>query len=142
MKEIAGDFGKKVLREINKEDVLSKINELREKYGDRAVLRALHFFDENENVDLLVKALKANDFNVYANINPKEQGISLALYVAEGILKNKGSYRVHGGGFGGTTQNFVPLDMADEFKRETEKIFGEGKCHILNIRKYGGIKVF
>lgn len=161
MKEIAKYFGKNVLREINREKVIENIEVLRGKFGDRAVLRALHYFDENENVDILSSALKDNDFetflkinkksgnssfrylqNVYANINPSEQGIALAVYVAENILKDKGSYRVHGGGFGGTTQNFVPLDLVDEFKEKTEKIFGKGKCHILNIRKYGGIKVF
>ena len=161
MKEVAKHFNKKVLREITKEDVLFNIQSLREKLGDRAVLRALHFLDENENVDILSKSLKDNDFdtflkinkksgnssfrylqNVYANINPKEQGISLAVYVAENILKEKGAYRVHGGGFGGTTQNFVPKDMVEEFKEKTEAVFGKGKCHVLNIRKYGGIKVF
>lgn len=161
MKNVAEYFGKSVLREIKREDVLENIQTLREKFGDRAVLRCLHYFDENENVDVLSNALKEKDFdtflkvnkksgnssfrflqNVYANINPAEQGISLAIYVAENILKDKGSYRVHGGGFGGTTQNFVPENMVSEFKEKTEKIFGKDKCHILNIRKYGGIKVF
>lgn len=161
MKNVAEYFGKSVLREIKREDVLENIQTLREKFGDRAVLRCLHYFDENENVDVLSNALKEKDFdtflkvnkksgnssfrflqNVYANINPSEQGIALAIYVAENILKDKGSYRVHGGGFGGTTQNFVPENMVLEFKEKTEKIFGKDKCHILNIRKYGGIKVF
>ncbi len=161
MKKVAGYFGKEALRSITKEDILKNISDLREKFGDRAVLRSLHFIDENKNVDMLVEALKNSDFdeflrinkksgnssyrylqNVYANINPSEQGISLAVYMAENILENKGAYRVHGGGFGGTTQNFVPLSMVSEFKKEIEKVFGEGKCHILNIRKYGGIKVF
>lgn len=161
MKAIAKHFGKSTLSEVTKADVLENIAELREKYGDRAVLRSLHFFDENENVVNQVAALKENDFekflsyskksgnssykylqNVYANIAPNEQGISVALYAAEDILKGKGACRVHGGGFGGTTQNFVPSDMVSEFKEKTERIFGDGKCHILNIRKYGGIKVF
>ena len=125
------------------------------------MLRALHFFDENENVVNQVNALKDRDFdkflfyskksgnssykylqNVYANIAPREQGISVALYVAENILGNKGASRVHGGGFGGTTQNFVPNSLTDKFKEEIEKVVGKGRCHILNIRKYGGIKVF
>lgn len=161
MKKVAKYFGKNVLREVNKEEIISNIQPIREKLGDRAVLRALHFLDENENVDNLSQSLKNNDFdtflkvnkksgnssfrflqNVYANINPQEQGISLAIYIAESILKDKGAYRVHGGGFGGTTQNFVPEDMVSEFKEKTEQVFGKGKCHILNIRKYGGIKVF
>ncbi len=161
MKAVAQFFDKEALRGITKEDVLNNIGALREKFGDRAVLRSLHFLDENENVAMLANALKKGDFNeflrinkksgnssfrflqnVYANINPSEQGISLAVYMAENILKDVGAYRVHGGGFGGTTQNFVPLGIAEEFKTEIEKVFGEGKCHILNIRKYGGIKVF
>ena len=161
MKNVAKYFGKNVLREVKKEEIISNIQPIREKFGDRAVLRALHFLDENENVDNLSQSLKNNDFdtflkvnkksgnssfrflqNVYANINPQEQGISLAIYIAESILKDKGAYRVHGGGFGGTTQNFVPEDMVSEFKEKAEQVFGKGKCHILNIRKYGGIKVF
>ena len=161
MKNVEKYFGKNVLREVKKEEIISNIQPIREKFGDRAVLRALHFLDENENVDNLSQSLKNNDFdtflkvnkksgnssfrflqNVYANINPQEQGISLAIYIAESILKDKGAYRVHGGGFGGTTQNFVPEDMVSEFKEKAEQVFGKGKCHILNIRKYGGIKVF
>ena len=160
MKAVAEFFGKKVLREIRKEDVMENIADLRKVCGDRAVLRAFHFFDENENVANQTKALNSGNFdeflsyskksgnssykylqNVYANIAPREQGISLALYTAENILKGRGACRVHGGGFGGTTQNFVPNDMVSEFKKNIEKVFGENKCHVLNIRKYGGIKV-
>lgn len=160
MKSVAKFFGKNVLREITKNDVIENITALRKECGDRAVLRALHFFDENENVLKQKEALLKNDFdsflyyskksgnssykylqNVYANIAPDEQGISLALYMAEDILQGRGACRVHGGGFGGTTQNFVPNDMVNDFKTRMEKVFGKGKCHILNIRKYGGIKV-
>ncbi len=161
MKAIAAHFGKKVLREVSLEEIMAAVSELRKKFGDRAVLRALHFQNENIRVGQQVKALTEGNFdaflnlsvesglssyrylqNVYANIAPKEQGISLALFVAESILKGRGAHRVHGGGFGGTTQNFVPLDMVEEFKAKTEAVFGEGKCHILNIRPKGGIKVF
>ena len=161
MKAIAAHFGKKVLREVSLEEIIAALPELRDAFGDRAVLRALHFQNENIRVGQQVKALTEGNFdeclnlsvesglssyrylqNVYGNIAPKEQGISLALFIAESILQGRGAHRVHGGGFGGTTQNFVPLDMVDEFKQKTEAVFGEGKCHILNIRPKGGIQVF
>ena len=160
MKAVAGYFGKTVLREVTKEDILSDIVALREKFGDRAVLRAFHYLDDNERVEKEVAALNCGDFetfkemivasgnssfrflqNVYASKNPNEQGLSLAIYIAESLLDGKGAYRVHGGGFGGTTQNFVPLDMVDQFKNAIESVFGEGKCHILFIRNFGGVKV-
>ncbi|MBO5407804.1 MAG: galactokinase [Clostridia bacterium] len=160
MKAVAGYFGKSVLREVTKEEILSDIASLREQFGDRAVLRSLHYLDDNKRVEQEVAALNNGDFesfkkaiiesgnssfrflqNVYATSNPEEQGLSLAIYIAQGLLEGKGAYRVHGGGFGGTTQNFVPIDMADEFKTAIESVFGEGKCHILFIRNYGGIKV-
>ena len=160
MKAVAGYFGKSVLREVAKEDILTNIVALREQFGDRAVLRSLHYLDDNARVEQEVAALNKGDFesfkqaiiesgnssfrflqNVYATVNPKEQGLSLAIYIAEGILKGKGAYRVHGGGFGGTTQNFVPVEMVEEFKTAIENVFGEGKCHILFIRNHGGIKV-
>lgn len=161
MKAIAAHFGKEVLREVELDTIVTSLPELRKKFGDRAVLRALHFQNENIRVAQQIQALTEGNFdeflnlsvesglssyrylqNVYANVAPKDQGISLALYIAESILKGRGAHRVHGGGFGGTTQNFVPLDMVDEFKAKTEAVFGEGKCHILNIRSKGGIKVF
>ena len=160
MKAIAGYFGKRVLREVKKEEVLSNIASLREQFGDRAVLRAFHYLDDNERVEKEVEALNQGDFetfketiissgnssfrflqNVYASKNPSEQGLSLAIYLAQSLLEGKGAYRVHGGGFGGTTQNFVPIGMVPEFKALIESVFGEGKCHILFIRNYGGVKV-
>ncbi len=160
MKAVAGYFGKSVLREVTKEEILTNISALRKQFGDRAVLRSLHYLDDNARVEQEVAALNNGDFetfkqaiiesgnssfrflqNVYATVNPKEQGLSLAIYIAEGILKGKGAYRVHGGGFGGTTQNFVPVEMVEEFKTAIESVFGKGKCHILFIRNYGGIKV-
>ncbi len=160
MKAIAGYFGKAVLREVKKEDILSNIVPLRKQFGDRALLRAFHYLDDNKRVEEEVAALNSGDFdafqqaiiasgnssfrflqNVYATVNPKEQGLSLAIYIAQSILEGKGAYRVHGGGFGGTTQNFVPVDMVDSFKSAIEDVFGEGKCHILFIRNHGGIKV-
>ena len=160
MKAIAGYFGKSFMREVTKAEMLSEISQLREQFGDRAVLRAFHYLDDNERVVKEVEALNNNDFdtfkelivasgnssfrflqNVYATVNPKEQGLSLAIYLAQNLLEGKGAYRVHGGGFGGTTQNFVPVDMVDEFKSVIESVFGAGKCHILFIRNHGGIRV-
>lgn len=160
MKAVAGHFGKSVLREVSKEDIVSDLMALREKFGDRAVLRAFHYLDDNERVEKEVEALNQGDFetfkdmiissgnssfrflqNVYAAKNPKEQGLSLALYLAQSILDGKGAYRVHGGGFGGTTQNFVPFDMVEQFRNVMESVFGNGKCHILFIRNCGGVKV-
>ncbi len=160
MKAVAGYFGKSVLREVTKEEILADMDTLRKQFGDRAVLRSLHYLDDNCRVEKEVAALNNGDFeafkeaiiesgnssfrflqNVYATVNPKEQGLSLAVYLAESILKGKGAYRVHGGGFGGTTQNFVPVEMVDEFKSAVENVFGEGKCHILFIRNHGGIRV-
>ncbi len=160
MKAVAGHFGKSVLREVSKEDIVSDLMALREKFGDRAVLRTFHYLDDNERVEKEVEALNQGDFetfkdmiissgnssfrflqNVYAAKNPKEQGLSLALYLAQSILDGKGAYRVHGGGFGGTTQNFVPFDMVEQFRNVMESVFGSGKCHILFIRNCGGVKV-
>lgn len=160
MKAIASYFGKSYLRELTKNDVLENATVLHEKFGDRALMRALHFFDENDRVDEMSKALKAKDFasfldvikrsgdssykylqNVYANISPDEQGVSLALYIAQNLLGGEGASRVHGGGFAGTIQAFVPVDKLDHFKQGIEAVFGEGSCYVLNIRSYGGCKV-
>ena len=160
MKSVAGFFGKEYLREISKQDVIDNIVALREKCGDRAVLRTLHFFDENNRVDMLVNALTSQNFaffkkgilesgnssykylqNVYANIAPDEQGVSLALNLIEMLLEGEGAHRVHGGGFAGTVQAFVPLNRLDDFKSGIEKVFGEGSCYVLNIRPVGGTEV-
>lgn len=160
MEGVASFFGKKVLREVKKEDIIAKVAELRVKFGDRAILRAMHFYAENERVEKAAKALKDNDFqsfldcinasgnssykynqNVYSPKNFAEQGISLALNISESILDGKGAHRVHGGGFAGTVQAFVPVDMVDTYKEEIEKVFGKGSCSILTIRPCGPVKV-
>jgi len=134
---------------------------LRKKYSDRAILRAIHFLKDNERVVHQVAALRENNFarfreliiesgrssfcylqNVYASSNVEEQGLSLALCLAEDILAGEGgAWRVHGGGFGGTTQNFVPLHLLERFQTRMESVFGTGSCHVLNIRPYGGIEI-
>ena len=160
MKSVAHFFGKDYLREITKEDVLSNIVALREKCGDRAILRALHFFEENERVAELCHFIDTDNFewflkyinasgnssykylqNVFASSAPDEQGVSLALNVIERLLDGEGAHRVHGGGFAGTVQAFVPNKMLEKFKAGIEAVFGEGSCYVLNIRECGGTEV-
>lgn len=160
MKSVAAAFGKTVLREVDEEEFFTKMGELRKKCGDRAVLRAAHFFDENNRVEKAAEALKSGDIdtfltaikasgnssykflqNVYANKNPEEQGVAVGLYTAERVLGGKGASRVHGGGFAGTIQAFVPNELLDEFVKAENAVFGEGSCHKLFIRPVGGVEV-
>ncbi len=160
MKAVAKALGKTVLRETDEEEFFSNIAKLREKCGDRAVLRAAHFFDENKRVETAADALKNSDINsfltvikasgnssykylqnVYANKNPEEQGVALGLYIAERVLGEKGASRVHGGGFAGTIQAFVPNELLDEFVKAENSVFGEGSCHKLFIRPVGGTEI-
>ena len=160
MKSVAAFFGKNVLREITKEMLLENITAVREKCSDRAVLRALHYFDDNERVLGEEKALSEGDFdaflalinesgdssfkylqNIYASSAPGEQGLSLALYIAKSLLGKRGACRVHGGGFAGTIQAFVPDDMLDDFRSGIERVFGEGSCYVLSVRPVGGVEV-
>lgn len=142
------------------DDFLNHLAELQDKVNDRAILRAFHFFGENDRVDKAVTSLENNDFeafkqaitesgfssflynqNVYSPKTPTEQKLSLALCLSEKLLKGKGAWRVHGGGFAGTIQAFVPNDMLDEYKNTIDRVFGEGSCHVLIIRPFGGTKV-
>ncbi|MCD7771583.1 MAG: galactokinase [Oscillospiraceae bacterium] len=160
MKAVASMLGKEVLRELTIDDIIGNLPALRKTLGDRAVLRSLHFFDENVRVDELIKALEDGDFdkflevikasgnssykylqNVYASSVPTEQGVSLGLYMSEKLLAGKGATRVHGGGFAGTIQAFVPDDMLESYKTGMEKIFGEGSVYALKIRPVGGTEV-
>lgn len=160
MKQVANFFNKTAVREVELNQIYENIVPLREKLSDRAILRALHFLNENERVVKQVKALKNNDFelfkkliiesgkssfdylqNVFASSNVSQQGLSIALYFASNFLNEIGAYRLHGGGFGGTTQNFVPLEKVNEFNKLIENIFGKGSCYNLNIRSVGGTKV-
>ena len=160
MKDIAKLLGHDVLRPVSLDDILNNITELRTKAGDRAVLRAIHFVEENERVGKGVNALKNNDLqeflaavkasgnssfkylqNVYTSSDVKNQNVSVALAVSDAILGDDECSRVHGGGFAGTIQAFVKNENTDKYKNAMDKIFGEGSCRILKIRKYGGIKV-
>ena len=160
MKAVAEFFGKEVLREVDEDEFYKNIPAVREKLGDRAVLRAIHFFDDNKRAQEEADALKNNDFdafralvlasgrsslmklqNVFASSDPSHQGLTLALALTERLLGNRGAYRVHGGGFAGTIQAYVPDDLLDEYKTMIESVFGEGTCYVLNIRSAGGTKV-
>lgn len=161
MKEIAGAFGQEVLRGITYDEILSKLPELRNTAGDRAILRALHFVEENERVKLQKEALQKGDIktfldgvlasgdssfkqlqNVYTVKNVSEQGLSLALALCKHVLSGKGgAWRVHGGGFAGTVQAFVPENLKNEFRSIMDSAFGENSCSVLNIRAEGAIKL-
>ncbi len=153
-------FGKNVLREVDTEVFYSSLAELRNAVGDRAVLRAIHFFNDNQRaVDekLALKEGRFEDFlsiskesgrssfqflqNVYSPSNTKEQGLSLALALASKALGDRGAYRVHGGGFAGTIQAFVPDDLLDNYLNVMKSVFGENSCYVLNIRPIGGTEI-
>ena len=153
-------FGKKTLREVPEEDFLAALPQLRAAAGDRAVNRAFHVYAENRRVQAEEQALRSGDFDRFLslvresgrssamflqNIIPTGQTTSQELMVTialcESILAGRGAVRVHGGGFGGTAQAFVPLELLDHFKKQTEAVLGEGSCHVLSIRPAGGIRL-
>lgn len=160
MKGVANYFGKDYLRECSEEEFYKNYAKIREKAGDRAMLRAAHFFNEQKNVENGVTALRNGDFegflnvikrsgnssfkylqNVYTVRKPHQQSVSIALSLSEQILGENGVSRVHGGGFAGTIQAFVKNDFVKEYKEFIESVFGNGSCHVLKIRPYGAIKV-
>ncbi len=162
MKAVASYLGKDVLRGLTEEDIIKAIPMLRKRSGDRAILRAIHFIRENGRVEGARDALKSGDLdafyeiilasgrssyqylqNVYTNSNPFEQGISLALCIADGALSGKkGAFRVHGGGFAGTIQAFVSNEDLPDFVAKMDSVFGEGAAMPLNIRPLGAVKLF
>ena len=161
MKKVAAFFGCQYLREVDVDEFYSRIAEVRKKVkSDRAVLRVIHFFDDHERVEKEVKALENGDFdefkrlvtesgnssyrylqNVFAITDIHNQSVSIGLALTERYVGTRGAYRVHGGGFAGTIQVFLPNEDVEEYKKRIEKCFGEGSCHVLRIRKYGGMKV-
>ena len=160
LKEICSHFEKEVLREIPEQEFVQNIPALRGKVPDRAILRAIHFYQENRRVQKQVEALKENNFDKFLelvsesgksswmylqNITPtgavEHQDVAVALAMCDLFLCGRGAYRVHGGGFAGTVQAFVPLDMLEQFKANVDAAIGNGKCHVLNIRVQGGIQV-
>ena len=162
MKAVAAHFGRPVLRGLSDSDIISEIPALREKVGDRAILRALHFIAEDARVPRQAKALSDGDLdtffalvresgnssykylqNVYTTKKVDEQGLSLALCLTENYLSGKrAAYRVHGGGFAGTIQAFVPNAEVDGYRKFMDSAFGEGSCHVLSVRPDGAVKVF
>ena len=161
LKAICGYFGKDVLTQIPESDFIAAIPNLREEFGDRAVLRAYHFYKENARVPQQVEALKAGNFDRFLqlvkesgyssymylqNVIPagyrEHQDVALALSLCELYLGGRGAYRVHGGGFAGTVQAFVPFDLLDSFRTGIDKVLGDGACHVLSIRPFGGVEAY
>ena len=159
LKELCAFFGKEYLRQIPEAEFMAALPTLRGKVSDRAILRAMHIYRENERVAAQCDALKNNDIKSFLrlvtesghsswmymqNINPagavQKQPVAFALALCDSLLHGKGAYRVHGGGFAGTVQAFVPNHMLDGFKEAVEAGLGKGSCHVLNVRPYGGIR--
>mgnify|MGYP004604017065 CR=1 FL=1 len=161
MRMVANYFGKDFLREVDPKEFSDKLAEVRAAVkNDRAILRAIHYFNDNIRAQEEVEALKEDDFerfldivkksgrssfmylqNVYASSMPEQQAVSLTLALCDEILGDAGASRVHGGGFAGTVQAFVPNESVKEFKEKIEAVLGEGMCHILSIRPVGGIEL-
>ena len=161
MKEVASFFGKDYLLGVTLDELLSNASKIRAQFSDRALLRAIHFVNENERVKKGVEALKNNDTNeflklvresgkssfeylqnVYAVNDYLNQNLSLALAISDSILdKNEEAFRVHGGGFAGTIQAFVKNENVQAYKEKLDAVFGDNSCHVLKVRKYGGIRI-
>ena len=160
IKAVAAYFGKEVLTQIDEADFYAKLPEIRKACGDRAVMRCIHFYQENARVPQQVAALREGNFDKFLslvkqsgyssymylqNVIPAgykaHQDVAVALGLAEHYLQGRGAYRVHGGGFAGTIQAFVPLDMLDEFVAGMDAALGEGACHVLSIRPQGGVEM-
>ena len=160
LKQLCAFFGKDVLREVPETEFFAALPRLRHQVPDRAILRAIHFYQENKRVFRLVEALKQGDFETFLaiikesgrsswmylqNITPagavEHQDVALALALCDTLLAGRGAFRVHGGGFAGTVQAFVPLDILESFRCGVEETLGEGSCHVLSIRADGGIRV-
>ena len=159
LKKLCACYGKNYLREIPEEEFYRRLAETRKNVGDRAVLRAIHIYEDNKRVDGEIDALENGDFDSFLrlvnesgrsswmllqNVTPTgytdDQAVAFALTVCEKLLHGRGACRVHGGGFAGTIQAFVPNDMLKQFKEEIEAYLGTGRCHVLNIRPRGGIR--
>ena len=160
MKAVAQFFGKEFLRQVDEAAFYEQLPQVRKAVGDRAVLRAMHFFDDDRLAYEEAQALKAGDFpgflqkvrasgqsslqrlqNVFAPQAPQEQGITLALSLSQRLLGEQGACRVHGGGFAGTIQAYVPFDLLDSYRHGMEHVFGKGSCYVLSFRQAGGTKV-
>ena len=160
MKTVCGHFGKEVLTQVSEEEFYAAISVLRQKCGDRAVLRAVHEYQENKRVTAQVAALESGDFDTFLklikesgfsswmylqNVIPAgykaHQDMAVALALCEKYLCGRGAYRVHGGGFAGTVQAFVPFDLLESFRAGIDAVLGQGACHVLSIRPQGGVEM-
>lgn len=160
MKQVAEYFGCDVLSDVRDQEFYNTLPQLRKVCSDRAIMRAMHFFAETKRAKDEADALRSGDIdrflllvnesgnssanllqNLYSTKSPTEQAIPLALAISKTILGNKGAVRVHGGGFAGTIQAFVPADMVKAYKYEMERVFGYGACHQMKIRPYGGLEI-
>ena len=160
IKAVAACFGKEVLTQIDEAEFFSKLPALRKTCGDRAVMRCVHFYQENARVPQQVAALREGNFEKFLalvkqsgysswmylqNVIPagykQHQDVAVALGLAEHFLQGRGAYRVHGGGFAGTIQAFVPYDILDAFVAGIDGALGEGACHVLSIRPQGGVEM-
>ncbi len=160
LKQVCAFFGKEVLTQIDEADFYAALPQLRKVCPDRAVLRAIHFYQENARVPLQVAALRENNFPRFLelvkqsgfssymylqNVIPagyvEHQDVALSLALCEHYLRGQGAYRVHGGGFAGTVQAFVPFELLEEFKAGIDAVLGQGACHVLSIRPQGGVEM-
>lgn len=157
MRAVAECFGKSVLRDVDYHEFWEKLAFVREKAGDRAALRAMHFFWDNLNAAKEAQALESDDFfrflslvnesgmssatllqNLYCTVRPQEQAVCMTIALAKHLLAGEGAARVHGGGFAGTVQAYVPSEKKEQFRLGMEAVLGEGCCHFLHIRPEGG----
>lgn len=160
MRAVAQKLGHSVLRECDEQEFWAALPALREELGDRAVLRAIHFFSDNDRVARQVDALRKNDFSTFLSLvvesgrssalqlqnsysikNPRQQGVPLALCLAQRLLSGSGAWRVHGGGFGGTIQAFVPERLLVPFAREMNRVFGPNATYQLSVRSIGPCEI-
>ena len=161
IKAVAKYMGKEVLTQIDEADFYARLPELRKICGDRAVMRCIHFYQENARVPKQVEALRSEDFDTFLRLTRESgyssymylqnvipagytahQDVAVSLALCDHFLQGRGAYRVHGGGFAGTVQAFVPFDLLDSFRSGIDAALGEGACHVLSIRPQGGVEAF
>ncbi len=159
MGQVAAFFGKTRLSEVSKTEFYANFAAVRKTVSDRALCRAIHYFEDSDRAGAEAECFKKNDVsgflslinesgassfkylqNIYAAGDTENQAMALGIALAERLLEGHGAVRVHGGGFGGTLEAFVPEDMTEKFMEELEKVFGDGSCKILSFRAFGGIK--
>lgn len=160
MESVARYFGEQHLRFVNESDFYHEMPKLREKISDRAIIRSAHFFDENYRAKQEATVLQNGDIkrflelvdesgnssaellqNLFSCSNPTKQALTLGIMLSKRILGGRGAVRVHGGGFAGTIQAFVPTDKVNEYVSEMNRIFGDGSCYVLRIRSLGGVEI-